>query len=295
MVSTLFTRDGRALTYAQHGDPAGRPVFVMHGTPGSRIGPIPRASRLYRQGVRLIAYDRPGYGGSERLAGRAVAHAARDVADLADALEIERFAVVGRSGGAPHALACAALLPERVTRAAALVACAPYTLVGPHWYDGMTASNVREYSTAEAGPAALEAYLGAQVKAIRADPEAHLPFDRDDLVRPDRMVMADHGIRGMLFDNFREALRLTPYGWIDDSLSLVRPWGFDPAAIRVPVRLWHGAEDIYAPVAHTRWLARRIPGAQMVIQPESGHFGSIEVLPGTLSWLVTDVLEVRGE
>lgn len=98
MVSTLFTRDGRALTYAQHGDPAGRPVFVMHGTPGSRIGPIPRASRLYPQGVRLIAYDRPGYGGSDRLPGRAVGHAASDVVELADALKIERFAVVGRSG-----------------------------------------------------------------------------------------------------------------------------------------------------------------------------------------------------
>jgi pimeloyl-ACP methyl ester carboxylesterase len=295
MVSTLFTSDRRALTYAQHGDPGGRPVFVLHGTPGSRIGPLPRASRLYLQGVRLIAYDRPGYGGSDRLRGRAVAHAAADVADLADALEIERFAVVGRSGGAPHALACAALLPERITRAAALVACAPFALMGPHWYDGMTASNVREYGTAEAGEAELEAYLGAQAKAIRDDPESHLPFDRDDLVRPDRMVMADYGIRGMLFDNFREALRLTPYGWIDDSLSLVRPWGFDPASIRVPVRLWHGAEDIYAPVAHTRWLAGRIPRAEAVIQPESGHFGAIEALPGILSWLVTDVPGVRRE
>lgn len=295
MVSTLFTRDGRALTYAQHGDPAGRPVFVMHGTPGSRIGPIPRASRLYPQGVRLIAYDRPGYGGSDRLPGRAVGHAASDVVELADALKIERFAVVGRSGGAPHALACAAMLPERITRVAALVACAPYTLMGPNWYDGMTGSNVREYGTAEAGEEALAAYLGALAAAIRADPESHLPFDRNDLVRSDRLVMADYGIRGMLFDNFREALRRTPYGWIDDSLSLVRPWGFDPASISAPVRLWHGAEDVYAPVAHTRWLAARIPRAEMVIQLESGHFGSIEALPGVLSWLVTDLPGVRGE
>jgi pimeloyl-ACP methyl ester carboxylesterase len=285
MAGTLLTRDGRALTYAQHGDLEGSPVIVLHGTPGSRIGPIPRASRLYPQGVRLITYDRPGYGGSTRLAGRSVAHAADDVAVLADALGIERFSVVGRSGGAPHALACAALLPERVSRAAALVACAPYTLMGPLWYDGMTASNIREYSIAEAGAADLEAYLGAMAGEIRADPVSHLPFDEKDLVRADRAVMADFGIRGMLLDNFSEALRNTSHGWVDDSLSFVRPWGFDPADIRVPVRLWHGAEDVYAPVTHTRWLAARIPGAEVVIQEATGHFGAIEALPGILSWL----------
>jgi pimeloyl-ACP methyl ester carboxylesterase len=285
MVSTLLTRDGRALTYAQHGDLGGRPVIVMHGTPGSRIGPIPRASRLYLQGIRLIAYDRPGYGGSDRLPARDVTHAAADVADLADELGLERVAVVGRSGGAPHALACAALLPERVTRVAALVPPAPFALMGPSWYDGMTASNVREYSTAQAGRGALEAYLGALAKEIRDDPESHLPFDENDLVRPDRAVMADFGIRGMLLDNFREALRQTPFGWIDDSLSFVRPWGFDPAAIRIPVRLWHGTDDIYAPVAHTRWLAGRIPGAEIEIRRATGHFGAIEALPTILGWL----------
>lgn len=285
MVSTLLTCDGRALTYAQHGDLGGRPVIVMHGTPGSRIGPLPRASRLYPQGVRLIAYDRPGYGGSARLRGRSVAHAAADVADLADALGIERFAVVGRSGGAPHALACAALLPSRVVRAAALVPPGPYALMGPSWYEGMTDSNVREYTTAEAGEAALSAYLGALAERIRADPESHLPFDENDLVRPDRAVMADFGIRGMLLDNFREALRQTPYGWIDDSLSFVRPWGFDPASIRVPVLLWHGADDIYQPVGHTRWLAAHIPGVRTQIRPATGHFGAIEAFPRILSWL----------
>ena len=285
MVSTLRTRDGRALTFAQHGDLDGRPVVVMHGTPGSRLGPIPRASRLYLQGIRLIAYDRPGYGGSDRLSGRAVAHAASDVADLLDALGIESFAVVGRSGGAPHALACAALLPERVTRAAALVSFAPYTLMGPRWYDGQTQSNLREHGIAESGAGQLEAYLGSMAAAIKADPESHLPFDEKDLIRPDRAVMADFGIRRMLLDNFREALRQTPYGWIDDSLSFVRPWGFDPASIHCPVRLWHGADDNYAPVTHTRWLGERIPGAETIIQRDAGHFTSIEALPSILSWL----------
>jgi pimeloyl-ACP methyl ester carboxylesterase len=287
VVSTVWTRDGRALTYEQFGDLEGRPVVVMHGTPGSRVGPRPRAARLYPLGIRLISYDRPGYGGSDRLAGRAVAHAAADVADLADSLGIERFAVVGRSGGAPHALACAALLPERVTRVAALVAVAPYTLMGPGWYDGMTRSNVVEYSKAEAGSQQLEPYLAGLTKEIRDDPEAHLPFEENDLTKPDRAVMADYGIRAMLLDNFSEALRATPAGWIDDSLSFVRAWGFDPGVIRGEVRLWHGTEDIYAPVSHTEWLGAHIPGAQVVIQRGAGHFDSIKKLPSILGWLST--------
>ena len=285
MTKSALARDGRRLSYEEHGRPDGSPVFLMHGMPGSRKGPRPRSSVLYLLGVRLIAYDRPGYGGSDRQLGRTIADAAADVRDLADALGIEHFAVAGRSGGAPHALACAALLPERVTRAAALVSFAPYTLMGPRWYDGQTQSNLREHGIAETGAAQLEDYLGAMAAAIKADPESHLPFDEKDLIRPDRAVMADFGIRRMLLDNFREALRQTPYGWIDDSLSFVRPWGFDPASIHCPVRLWHGADDNYAPVTHTRWLGERIPGAETIIQRDAGHFTSIEALPSILSWL----------
>ncbi|MYV57581.1 alpha/beta fold hydrolase, partial [Streptomyces sp. SID3212] len=107
--------DGRHLMVERLGDPHGRPIFLMHGTPGSRLGPAPRGLVLYQRGMQLIAYDRPGYGDSDRLQGRSVADVAQDVTTIADALGLERFAVVGRSGGAPHALACAALLPDRVT------------------------------------------------------------------------------------------------------------------------------------------------------------------------------------
>ncbi|PWS40591.1 alpha/beta hydrolase, partial [Streptomyces sp. ZEA17I] len=113
--------DGRHLMVERLGDPGGRPVFLLHGTPGSRLGPAPRGMVLYQRRTQLITYDRPGYGGSDRQAGRRVADVVEDVRAIADSLGLERFAVVGRSGGAPHALACAALLPERVTRTAALV------------------------------------------------------------------------------------------------------------------------------------------------------------------------------
>lgn len=285
--STVRTRDGRALRYAEHGDPSGKPVILMHGTPGSRLGPIPRASRLYPLGVRVITYDRPGYGGSDHLPERFVAHAAADVADLADALGIERFAVAGRSGGGPHALACAALLPDRVVRAAALVSVAPY---GPmdreKWFAGMSEENRIEFSAAEAGREKLEALLGERGTLIRDDPEAYLPFDRAELTHADRAVMTDFGIREMLRVNYIEALRVNADGWIDDTLSFIRPWGFDPAEIDVPVKLWHGAEDVYSPVAHTEWLAVRIAHADTVIQSGAGHFASIAEILRTLSWLI---------
>ena len=132
------TPDGRQLSTQTYGDPDGKPVFLLHGTPGSRIGPHPRGTVLHRLGVRLIAFDRPGYGDSDRFEGRRVADAATDVLAIADAFDLDKFAVVGRSGGGPHALACAAKLPDRLTRAAVLVGLAPPVADGLDWYEGMT-------------------------------------------------------------------------------------------------------------------------------------------------------------
>lgn len=125
MRSRVRATDGRHLLVERLGDPRGRPVFLLHGTPGSRLGPAPRGMVLYQRKTQLITYDRPGYGGSDRLPGRRVADVVEDVRAIADHIGLEKFAVVGRSGGASHALACAALMPERVTRTAALVGLAP--------------------------------------------------------------------------------------------------------------------------------------------------------------------------
>jgi pimeloyl-ACP methyl ester carboxylesterase len=280
--------DGRQLTVEISGDPHGTPVFLLHGTPGSRLGPAPRGLMLYHQGVRLIAYDRPGYGSSDRLPHRNVADVAQDVAAIADALGADRFAVLGRSGGGPHALACAALLPERVTRAAALVSLAPPTADGLDWFAGMSPSNVAEYTTAAAGPEQLAASLVPRSDAIRADPDQLLVQLRWELTEPDRRVVSDAGIRSMLVRNYREALRTSADGWIDDAVAFCNPWGFDPADIKVPVLLWHGEEDVFSPVGHTRWLADRIPGATALLQPEAAHFTALRVLPDILTWLVGD-------
>jgi pimeloyl-ACP methyl ester carboxylesterase len=279
------SKDGRALTFESWGAPNGVPVFLMHGTPGSRKGPHPRHSVLYKMGIRLIAYDRPGYGGSDPLADRAVAHAAADVAAIADHLGLDEFAVVGRSGGAPHALACAALLPERVTRSAVLVSLAPRDAEGLDWYAGMTPSNVAEYRSAEAGYQVLADSISTYADRIREDPFSALPFDADDLPAADRKVVSDAGIRTMLVDNFTEALKESYTGWIDDALSFTAPWGFRVQEIRPPVLLWHGELDVFSPVAHTRWLAAHIPDASLILDGNSAHFGAVAVLPRVLNWL----------
>ncbi|BBC36695.1 hypothetical protein SGFS_079890 [Streptomyces graminofaciens] len=280
--------DGRQLRVECSGDPHGRPVFLLHGMPGSRVGPRPRPMVLYHRGVRLISFDRPGYGGSDRNPGRRVVDGVEDVTAVADALGVGRFAVVGRSGGAPHALACAALLPGRVTRAAALVTLAPRDAQGLDWFKGMAPSNVEEFETALHNPQLFASRLIPRSAAIRSAPAQLLEELRRDLTPDDRRIVSDDGIRSMLMRNYYEALRTSPYGWIDDAIALTGPWGFDPAGIKVPVMLWHGKEDVFSPVSHSNWLADRIPQAISVVEPGAAHFAALRALPGVLDWLLAD-------
>lgn len=276
---------GPDLSVSISGSDDGEPVFLLHGTPGSRLGPKPRTSVLYRLGVRLICYDRPGYGGSARRGKRTVADAARDVAAIADQLGIERFAVAGRSGGGPHALACAALLPDRVTRVAGLVSLAPPDADEIDWFDDMTEANVREYHTADEDESKLIESLRLQADRARRNPAGMVDLLRQQMTRPDQRVVHDSAIRELLAETYAEALRVGPYGWIDDVLALRRAWGFDLTAIRQPTLLWHGDQDNFAPAAHTRWLADRIPHAELMVQRDTAHFGAMEILPAVLSWL----------
>lgn len=285
---TVRAADGRRLATAAYGDPEGRPVFLLHGTPGSRIGPQPRSAILHRLGVRLICFDRPGYGESDRLPGRRVRDAAADVAAIADAFGLGTFAVAGRSGGGPHALACAALLPDRTTRAAVLVGLAPREADGLDWLGGMTESNVSEYRAVASGYEAIAAVTEATADAVRADPASLLARLQPELPAPDLRVVADRGIRSLLVATYAEALRKSAHGWIDDAIAFHSPWGFDLAAVTVPVLLWHGASDNLSPVSHAKWLAERIPGASVVVQADAAHFGALDVLPDILRWLTSE-------
>ncbi|BCL31669.1 alpha/beta hydrolase [Streptomyces aurantiacus] len=285
MPSGIRMRDGRRLAFEEWGDPDGTPVVLLHGTPGCRLGVVPHDMIEARPGVRFIAYDRPGYGDSDRGPGRRVAQAARDVAALADALGLDRFAVLGRSGGAPHALACAALLPTRVRRAAVLASLAPPAGEGLKWFEGMAASNVEEFTRALTDPVDFADRLASRAAEIRADPAQLLASVRDGLTDSDRRIVSAPAMSDMLLRNYREALRTSAYGWLDDTLALLSHWGFDPARITRPVLLWHGAEDTFSPVGHFEWLARHIPRARPVLEPEAGHFSALEALPDVLDWL----------
>jgi pimeloyl-ACP methyl ester carboxylesterase len=284
---TTYVRsaDGRQLAVRVSGNPDGHPVVYLHGTPGSRVGPFPRAQVLYELGVRLISFDRPGYGRSDRLLSRLVVDVVPDVEAIVDQLGVERFAVLGRSGGGPHALACAALMPMRVTRAGVLVSLAPWEAQGLDWFAGMAESNVHEYTAAASEPESLIAELMQTAAKIKADPTSHVSTLGPEMPEADRRVVADAGIRALLAKNFAEALRDSAAGWIDDALAFCAPWGFDPADIKVPVLLWHGENDVFSPAAHARWLARQIPSAELWVRPDTAHFGALEVVPDVLSWL----------
>ena len=286
---TVETPDGRVLRVLETGKRDGAPVFVLHGMPGCRLGPHPRFLLLHHLGVRLIAYDRPGYGGSTRLPLRRVEHAAADVAIIADRLGLERFCVVGRSGGAPHALACAARLPDPVERAAALVSFAPRDARGLDWYAGMTDSNDEAYRIAETGIREIERHLEGVAGGGSADYGTLLDGLWPELQPSDRRVVGDNGTRLGLEQAYAEALRNGSGGRADDVRSLVEGWGFDPAEITVPTLLWHGERDVFSPVGHTEWLAGRIPGAVNVIEPDAAHFSAMDALVNVvLPWFTSD-------
>jgi pimeloyl-ACP methyl ester carboxylesterase len=280
------THDDRVLAVEISGALDGPPVFLLHGTPGSRNGPKPRASVLYRQGIRLITYDRPGYGGSSRFEGRSVADAAADVESIADALGLDAFAVVGRSGGGPHALACAAVLNGRVTRTAGLVSVARPDAVELDWFGQMTDENVAAYTTADNDPNTLIEHLRLRADRTVRDPESMVAQLHDQMTPPDRRIVDDMSIRRLLHATYSVALAPGPWGWIDDLLALRSSWGFSLDAIQSPVRLWHGTRDNFAPVSHTIWLASQIAHAEVVLEQGSAHFGAVEILPSMLAWLV---------
>jgi pimeloyl-ACP methyl ester carboxylesterase len=290
LTQVVAVGDTRKVTYEVCGAASASPIFLLHGTPGSHRGPRPRVSVLYRLGVRLISYDRPGYGDSTRSPGRVVADAADDVRAIADDLGIADFAVVGRSGGGPHALACAALLPDRVRSAAVLVGLAPSDASDLGWFDGMTDNNSRDYQAVTSGHAGEFGDLKARAEQVKENPASLL-----DVLGPDRRVVDDVTIRKQLTDTYAEALRDGTDGWLDDVIALRKPWGFELADIKQPVLLWHGAEDAFSPVSHAYWLASQISTARIDVANGASHFAAVEALPKALAWAKATAFRKAGD
>jgi len=270
--STVRLADGRTLDVLVSDGSGDVGLVAHHGTPGEASRYAKWAGPAAGHGLRFVTFSRPGYAGSTRLHGRNVASVAADVAELLDQLGIERFVTVGGSGGGPHAVALAALLPERCLAAAALVTIAPWGAAGLDWWAGMTPSNVEEFGAALKGEAVLRAWMaenGEPYRTITADAvagtfgEALPPIDH---------ATATGAYAADLAFGFRRALANGFDGWIDDDLAFTTPWGFDPATIRRPVTVWQGELDRLVPWSHGRWLADEIPGARFELALGHGHF-----------------------
>ena len=247
-------------------------VFWHHGTPNIGAPPEPLFTAAKELRLRWVSYDRPGYGGSTPVPGRDVASAAADVTSIADALSIERFVVMGHSGGGPHALACAALLPERVLGVVSGAGLAPYSAEGLDWFAGMAPSGAASLRAASDGRAAKERY---EASGPEFDPEMFTPADHAAL----------SGTWGWLNSVVGPAMAAGPGGLIDDDLAYVAPWGFDPAQVVAPLLLLHGAQDRIVPSSHSTWLARRCPGAELRLYPDDGHLSVLNSAESALRWL----------
>jgi pimeloyl-ACP methyl ester carboxylesterase len=286
---TFAAPDGRTIAYELNGPRDGAPVIGLHGTPGSRLSRFPIGDPYADSGVCVAQYDRPGYGGSTRRPGRSVADCVADVAALADELGWETFAVTGGSGGGPHSLACAALLPDRVTRATCDVGIAPWNAEGLDWFDGMVEGNVAEFTTAMRGEEAFRALVAPQIPELLE----RLDGDMRDVLGPeyplseaDRDVLGRPEFGAQLSRDMKEAFQQGADGWVDDGLAFVKDWGFTIDAIAIPVKVRYGPDDTLVPAAHGRWLAANVPGAIEELK-YGGHLGSADpaVFVEQLRWL----------
>jgi pimeloyl-ACP methyl ester carboxylesterase len=223
-------------------------------------------------GIRLIGYDRPGYGGSARHTGRSVGDCAADVEAIADALGLERFATWGISGGGPHALACAALCGDRLGAVASLAAVAPYEADGLDWLAGMGESNLEEFGAARAGEPALRRFLERDAEEMRNTQASDLVKVMETLLGPADVAVLSDELANELLQGAAHGLTNGVDGWLDDDFAFIRPWGFDIATIDRPVLLLQGADDRFVPAAHGNWLAERVPGVEARLTgDEDGH------------------------
>ncbi|MGI8422025.1 MAG: alpha/beta fold hydrolase [Gaiellaceae bacterium] len=295
-MSAVRRPDGRELAVYEGGDPSGVPVVVHHGTPMSGRLYSRHVEDAVERGIRLIGYDRPGYGGSTPQPGRTVADAAADVEAICDALGLERICSWGISGGGPHVLACAALLPNRVIAAASLASVAPYEAEGLDWLAGMGESNLEEFGATLEGRDALERWLEPEAAELLSATPVELAEAMRSLLSP----VDEAALSGAFAEYMVEAARMgigeRLDGWIDDDLAFAEPWGFDVGSIGIPVLLWQGDEDRFVPPGHGAWLVERIPGVEAHLSADDGHLTLIERrVPDVHAWLLERFWKLVGE
>jgi len=276
---------GRKLQVLDEGDPRGRPIFWLHGTPGCRLMSAQLIYDAREKGIRLIGYDRPGYGGSTPHPGRNVGEVGREVRAIADYLGIERFGVWGISGGGAPALACAAILPKRVVGAVRLSGLAPFGIPGFDWFTGMSEWNVSVLQLAVTDRPAFE-------KLVREGRDQMVVVTAELLRQTWASFLSNVDVAALeefadlLALQFREGLKNGAEGLTDDYLSWVAPWGFELSSIRCPVQVWHGGEDRFVSILHVEWIAAHVPTAEAHLRSDEGHVSLLRHVPEIQAWLV---------
>ena len=286
MDRTIQTPDGRTLAVEEAGDPDGRPVLVHMGTPNSRHLYPPTAIDAAVRGLRLICYDRPGYGGSTPQPGRSAADCAADVRAICAELGVDRVAMWGISGGGPHVLACAALLPDLVTAVASLASPAPMDAEGLDWYAGMGELNVEDFRLFLRDREASRAKMESEREQMLATSATDLADGMRTLLSPADAAVLKDAVADYLAYCYHEGLGPGVQGWWDDSVALCTAWGFELSAIPVPVLLMHGRTDRFVPFGHGEWLAGRIPGVDARLFDHDGHLTLFtNRIPEVHAWL----------
>ncbi|HEU4398107.1 MAG TPA: alpha/beta fold hydrolase [Actinomycetota bacterium] len=268
---SLALSDGRSLDVDVSGPDGGTPLVVHHGTPGERSQYPPFAEAVAARGLRYVSYSRPGYGGSSRHPGRAVADCAADAVAVLDRLGARRCYTVGASGGGPHALACAALHSDRVLACATVAGVGPFGGEGLDFLEGMGRENHEEFGAALAGPALLQAYLEQQAETFAGITGPQVAAALGDLVSPVDVAALTGDFAAYVAASLRGAVSNGIWGWFDDDLAFTRPWGFSLDDIGVPVVVWQGGQDRMVPFAHGRWLVAHLPSARAKLLPAEGH------------------------
>jgi pimeloyl-ACP methyl ester carboxylesterase len=263
--------DGRTMAWAEFGDPDGLPVVQLHGTPGGRLVGATEEDRLVRQGLRLIAPERPGYGASDPRPGRTVVDDADDVVAVMDACRVDRAVVIGGSGGGPHALAMGAAAPDRVLAVGVLVGATPSLL--PDEVEALVGVNrhVHEHRT---DPAALRQLLEPVREAILRDGLASVVPDAAEADREKILARAGESERAV-----RSALDRGVEGMVDDYVALWgMPWGFELSSVAAPVVWAHGLQDHFVPHAAATRTAADLPDCRFVTWSDAGHIPSPELV-----------------
>jgi len=279
-VGSIALRDGRTLAYEEWGDPAGTPVIHCHGIPGSRLEQHGSDGLYMRLGLRYITPDRPGYGRSDPLPGRGFTDWPSDVEQLVDALGIERFRVVGVSGGAPFALAIARAMPSRVERAAIVSGVGPSDRPGA--LDGIDLTERFNYWASPRYPrlagAVTAALFGGLARGGQMFAWAAQHAGRSSSPHVE-------GARAMA-EQFREALRQGARATVEENAMCARPWGFLPEEVDVPVQMWHGDRDRVCPLHHAEHLAGALPNATLTVR-KGGHLLVMRIIEDVLRALAT--------